>query len=112
MFTHERSHVCSGTSEGDSELAKESQNPVANLISIPFQNNMNFGLEPNLRTQNVLNIQPVFPFHLTDDWNLITRTIMPVIEQPDVRTTSDDTWGIGNINTSLFLSPAKSSGLI
>ena len=42
--------------EGDSELAKQSQNPVANLISIPFQNNMNFGLEPNHRTQNVLNI--------------------------------------------------------
>ena len=106
------SHVCSGTGLGDSELAKQSQNPVANLISIPFQNNINFGLEPNHRTQNVLNIHPVIPFHLTDDWNLITPTIMPVIKQPDVHTTSDDTWGIGDINTSLFLSPAKSSGLI
>ena len=81
--------------EDDSELAKKSQNPVADLISVPFQNNMNFGLEPNHRTQNVLNIQPVIPFELTDDWNLITRTIMPVIKQPDLRTTSDDTWGIG-----------------
>jgi len=99
-------------SEDDSELAKETQNPVADLISIPFQNNMNFGLEPNHRTQNVLNIQPVIPFKLTDDWNLITRTIMPVIKQPDLRTTSDDTWGIGDINMSLFLAPAKSTGLI
>lgn len=98
--------------EGESELAKEAQNPVADLISIPFQNNMNFGLEPNHRTQNVLNIQPVIPFELTDDWNLITRTIMPIIKQPDLRTTSDDTWGIGDINMSLFFAPAKSEGLL
>jgi len=96
----------------DTELAKQTQNPVADLISIPFQNNMNFGLEPNHRTQNVLNIQPVIPLHLTEDWNLITRTIMPIIKQPDLRTTSDDTWGLGDINTSLFFSPAKSSGFI
>ncbi|MDR4493976.1 MAG: neuromedin U [Nitrospirales bacterium] len=101
-----------GKAEEDSELAKKTQNPVADLISIPFQNNMNFGLEPNHRTQNVLNIQPVIPFNLTDDWNLITRTIMPIIKQPDLRTTSDDTWGIGDINMSLFLSPARSEGLI
>jgi hypothetical protein len=98
--------------EGESELAKEAQNPVADLISIPFQNNMNFGLEPNHRTQNVLNIQPVIPFELTDDWNLITRTIMPVIKQPDLRTTSEDTWGIGDINMSLFFAPAKSEGVL
>ena len=98
--------------EDDSELAKKSQNPVADLISVPFQNNMNFGLEPNHRTQNVLNIQPVIPFELTDDWNLISRTIMPVIKQPDLRTTSDDTWGIGDINMSLFFAPAKSEGVL
>lgn len=98
--------------EGESELAKQSQNPVADLISIPFQNNMNFGLEPNHRTQNVLNVQPVIPFHLSEKWNLITRTIMPIIKQPDLRTTSDDTWGIGDINMSLFLAPVKSEGFI
>ncbi len=97
--------------EDNSELAKQTQNPVADLISIPFQNNSNFGLEPNHRTQNVLNVQPVIPLHLTDDWNLITRTILPVIKQPDLRTTSNDTWGIGDVNISLFFSPAKNSGL-
>jgi len=100
-----------GYPEGESELAKQTQNPVADLISIPFQNNMNFGLEPNHRTQNILNIQPVIPFNLSDNWNLITRTIMPIIKQPDLRTTSDDTWGLEDINISLFLSPAK-KGLI
>ena len=98
--------------EEESELAKQTQNPVADLISIPFQNNMNFGLEPNHRTQNVLNIQPVIPLNLNKDWNLITRTIMPIIKQPDLRTTSDDTWGLGDINMSLFISPAKGEGLI
>ena len=51
----------------DTELAKHSQNQVTDLIDIPFQNYMNFDLEPNRRTQNVLNIQPVIPFNLTDD---------------------------------------------
>jgi hypothetical protein len=77
--------------EGESELAKQTQNPVADLISIPFQNNTNFGFEPNHRTQNVLNIQPVIPLNLNENWNLITRTILPIIKQPDLRTTSDDT---------------------
>lgn len=96
----------------ETELAKKTQNPVADLISIPFQNNMNFGLDPNHRMQNVLNIQPVIPLNLTDEWNLITRTILPVIKQPDLRTTSDDTWGIGDMNISLFFSPAKNEGFV
>ena len=96
----------------ESELAKKTQNPVADLISIPLQNNMNLGLGPNNRMQNVLNIQPVIPLHLNKDWNLITRTILPVIKQPNLGTTNDDTWGIGDLNTSLFLSPANSQGFI
>lgn len=103
--------ICSpGQAEEESELAKQTQNPVADLISIPFQNNTNFGFEPNHRTQNILNIQPVIPLNLNENWNLITRTILPIIKQPDLRTTNDDTWGLGDINMSLFLSPAKSEG--
>jgi hypothetical protein len=60
------------------KLAKETQNPVANLISVPFQNNFNFGIGPNDATQWVLNIQPVIPITLNKDWNLITRTIVPL----------------------------------
>ena len=70
------------------ELAKETQNPVANLISVPFQNNFNFGLGPNDVTQWVLNVQPVIPITLNKDWNLITRTIMPIINQPSPATGS------------------------
>ena len=58
----------------EEDLAKQTQNPVADLISVPFQNNTNFNLGPNNRTQNILNIQPVIPFNMTENWNLITRT--------------------------------------
>ena len=61
------------------ELAKETQNPVANLISVPFQNNFNFGVGPNDATQWILDVQPVIPITLNKDWNLITRTIVPII---------------------------------
>src|SRR6516162_9091805 len=60
------------------ELAKQAQNPVAKLISVPFQNNFNFGIGPNNVVQYNLNVQPVIPFNLNEDWNLITRTIIPI----------------------------------
>ena len=87
------------------ELAKAAQNPVGSLISLPFQNNMNFDVGPDDRTQNVMNIQPVYPFSLNDDWNLVTRTILPVISQPAPGT--DRTNGIGDLNISLFFAPKK-----
>ena len=92
-------------------LAKAAQNPIANLISFPLQNNTAFGIGDYNRTQNVLNIQPVIPLHLTKDWNLITRTILPVVWQPNDQPTQG--WfGFGDLNPSLFLSPAKASKLI
>jgi hypothetical protein len=94
------------------ELAKKTQNPVADLISVPFQNNLNFGLGPSNRAQNLLNVQPVVPLELTDDINLITRTIVPIIRQPDLTQDSGSTNGLGDINTSLFFSPADSGQVI
>lgn len=98
--------------DGNSDLAKQAQNPVADLISVPFQNNTGFGMGPHNRVQNSLNIQPVIPFNLNNDWNLITRTIAPIMKQPDVRTTNDDVWGLGDISFSAFLSPAQPGKLI
>src|SRR4029077_13223604 len=68
----------------EEELVKQTQNPVADLISVPLQNNFNFGTGSKNRTVYVGNIQPVIPIHITDDWNLITRTIMPIINQPSL----------------------------
>ena len=85
------------------ELAKAAQNPIGSLISVPFQNNMNFDVGPDDRTQNILNIQPVFPFGIAKNWNLITRTILPVISQPapgDERTN-----GLGDLNSTGWISP-------
>src|SRR5271165_3153676 len=97
------------------ELRKESQNPIANLISVPVQENWNFGIGPANRTQNVMNIQPVIPFSVSKDWNLITRWITPIIYQPlpvpqppgpPVQQTG--VYGMGDMNPSFFLSPKKS----
>ena len=93
--------------ENTEELAKKAQNPVADLISVPFQNNFNFGVGPGDDLQYVLNIQPVIPIKLNPDWNLITRTIAPVIDQPEMTAGAGSTFGLGDINTTLFLSPGK-----
>ena len=92
----------------DEELAKASQNPVADLISLPLQNNTNFNFGPEEKTQNVLNIQPVWPFSLTENWNVITRTIIPVISQPRLAPGDERENGIGDTTFTAFLSPANS----
>ncbi len=97
------------SADQEEDLAKQAQNPIADLISLPFQNDINFNLGPHNRTQNILNIQPVIPFNLSEKWNLITRTIAPLIYQPDVTRSSGGEFGLGDINTTLFLSPAKES---
>jgi hypothetical protein len=89
-----------------SQLAKIAQNPLANVMSFPFQNNTNFGLGPNDRTQNVLNIQPVIPFQVGNVL-IITRTIVPVIYQPDIFSESGGTFGLGDLTLTAFFSPAK-----
>ena len=81
------------------------------MISVPFQNNTNFNVGPFNRTQDILNIQPVVPMTLNADWNLISRTIAPLISQPSPLFDSS-TNGIGDITQSLFLSPAHPGKLI
>lgn len=99
-------------SQSEQDLAKKTQNPVADLISIPFQNNIDFNIGPNNRTRNTLNIQPVIPFKISDNWNVITRTIFPVVYQPDITQNSGGEFGLGDTTFTAFLSPRKDSGLI
>jgi hypothetical protein len=89
------------------DLAKIAQNPVGNLISVPFQENAYFNVGPLDGTQNVLNIQPVIPISINDDWNIITRTILPIISLPGFAPGQSSTSGIGDVQISAFLSPAK-----
>jgi hypothetical protein len=93
----------------EEELARAAQNPVASLISVPIQNNTNFEYGPREKTQNVMNVQPVIPFSVTEDWNLITRTIVPIVSQPGFVPDQGRENGLGNILFSSFLSP-KDSG--
>ena len=96
-----------GLAQDEADLAKQTQNPVSDLISVPLQNNTSFGIDPGDDTQNVLNIQPVWPFKLSEQWNLITRTIVPVISQPDALTGTGSEFGLGDVNFSAFFSPRK-----
>jgi len=91
----------------NSDLAKQAQNPIANMISLPFQNNTNFNSGIDERTQNVLNIQPVWPIKLSDDWNLITRTIFPVVSQPLPNGDRED--GLADTVFTAFFSPISTS---
>jgi hypothetical protein len=87
------------------ELAKKLQNPVAALISVPFQSNVEWGLGPGSEGfRYLLNFQPVIPVRLTDEWNLISRTIVPILSQDDV-VPGTSQGGLGDTVQSLFLSP-------
>ena len=98
--------------ESTEELAKKTQNPVADLISVPFQNNFNFNTGPADKTVWVLNVQPVITIKLNDHWNLITRTIVPIINQPSLAPGIEHAFGVGDLNPSFFLSPSGSKRLI
>jgi len=93
------------------ELAKKLQNPVADLISVPLQNNWDFGIGPADAMRYTVNIQPVIPVSLTTEWNLIIRTIMPVIYAESPVPGGDNKGGLGDITQSFFFSPkAPTSG--
>jgi hypothetical protein len=94
------------------QLAIKLSNPVASLISVPFQNNFDFGLGPDEDGfRYTMNFQPVIPISLNKDWNLISRTVLPVIHQSDVVGGSSQT-GLGDIAQSFFLSPNKTKPFI
>jgi hypothetical protein len=95
-------------------LALKLQNPVASLISVPIQNNWDFGIGATDAMRYTVNIQPVIPFKLNDDLNLITRTIVPIIHAESPVAGGDSISGMGDIVQSFFLSPAKptASGII
>ena len=94
------------------DLAKAAQNPIADMVSVPFQNVTAFRVGPYRQTADILNIQPVVPFHLNEDWNLITRTTIPVVSQVRSSQFHGPMLGIGDVNQILAFSPANSGSVI
>ena len=105
------------TKDQEADLAKKLQNPVANLISVPIQNNWDFNIGPAGAMKYTANIQPVVPLSISQDWNLIIRTIMPVIYlEPTVNnplapaSARESHYGLGDITQSFFFSPKAPVG--
>ncbi len=101
--------------QSDADLAQELTNPVANIVTVPIQLNVdqNLGLADD-GTKVFANVQPVIPFELNADWNMITRTIMPIVYQEEIFPGAGSQFGLGDTSLSLFLSPKEptAGGLI
>ena len=89
------------------DLAKMTQNPVSEMISLPFQNNTYLNAGPRKETRNVLDIQPIIPLGGNGEWKIVTRTVIPVISQPGEHPGQETTNGLGDVQFSLFVSPAQ-----
>lgn len=94
------------------DLAKLVQNPLASTISVPFANETNFPLGPYGQAGNILNIQPVIPFSLNKDWNVVTRTTIPVSSQVRLSPSDPSEFGIGDVVPIIALTPAHPGDLI
>jgi hypothetical protein len=105
----------------DDNLMEEARNPLADMISLPIQNEIYFGVGPDDESVNVTTFQPVYPINLNNGWNITTRTLVPLLYIPESveglnilpqGIGGDTEFGLGDINFSAFFSPAKPKGLI
>jgi hypothetical protein len=93
------------------ELADKLANPVASLISVPLQNNLSYGIGPFNGSKYTVNIQPVIPFKLSENLNLITRYIVPIVDQRDITGENTHQFGLSDATVTAFLAP-KTKGII
>jgi hypothetical protein len=89
------------------EVAKKLANPIASLVSVPFQNNLDVGIGKYEGYKNTLNFQPVIPLSLSQKWNLIARIVLPIIAQGDISGEGEKEGGLGDAIVSGFFSPSQ-----
>jgi hypothetical protein len=87
--------------ESATELAKEDQNPIARILRVQIEDNVQFGFGPDNGTLNFLRIQPIFAFGLSKGWSLVGRLLIPIVHQPFPESAD----GLGDIVLNLFLTP-------
>lgn len=104
----EPSHETEAT-QGTSDIAKAAQNPIAHLISVPFENDFYPQTGAYKEDEYILQIKPVVPIPLSKQWILITRTIIPVVQTPDLSPEVNAMSGLGDVQESLFFSPTKAA---
>ena len=102
--------VASTQQDQTAELAKKAQNPVADLMIMPLQYNIDYGIGPADASQQTLKFMPVIPFSLGTEWNLITRTIIPWIDAQSPVKGGEDKSGLGDIQQSFFFTPKEPVG--
>jgi hypothetical protein len=98
--------------ENEADLAKKLSNPVSSLISVPFQSNFDCCVGPERAFKYTLNFQPVVPVSLNKDWNVIIRTILPVIYEGETQKGLGEHGGVGDITQSFFFSPKQPKGFV
>jgi hypothetical protein len=103
-------HAQDKSDDENETLAKKLSNPISDLVSVPFQFNWQEKVGPLELSQFILNVQPVIPFELNRDWNLILRVIVPFVGQPPFSTGDLGEFGIGDMTTSFFFSPQSKNG--
>jgi Putative MetA-pathway of phenol degradation len=94
------------------ELARRSENPIEDMVSVPVQENLDYGIGSYDRANSTLKIEPRIPIHVLASWNVLTRTIIPFMYKADESSATGGSSGLGDINPTFFISPAHPGALI